>query len=191
VSDETSVFLLRGDLENRKGNYLAAREAYDVAWQAAPGDRIAFKVFSVLQSAQRPLDEIVGFLDEWMTQLPDSEVASMTRANFLYVNDERDRAQVAYDAILEKNPENARALNNLAGIYGDRNQLERGLELSRSAYELADDQGFIVGSYGWFLLQTGDVPKAVEMLRKAVALTPDNAVIRGYLSDAEAEFADM
>ncbi|MDA0273158.1 MAG: hypothetical protein O3C68_07890 [Proteobacteria bacterium] len=145
IGEESMVPLLRGDLEAAKGNFLAAREAYTEAWQQAPADRTAFKLFSVLQSGDRTPEEIVAFMDEWVERLPESSIAATTRAGFLFSVGNFEQAQVGHEAEIERNPENAVALNNLAWIYGEE-QLDQALASSKAAYELAGSRPEIIDS---------------------------------------------
>lgn len=185
ISDEPIVNVLKGDLELAKGNLLAAKEAYSAAWERTPNDQIAFKLFSVLQSAKRTPEEIGEFLDEWLQKIPQSQVAGVTRAGFHYSIGNLETAKTAYQALIEANPNNVIAHNNLAWIYSDA-EADKALISGEIAYKLAPTRPEIMDTYGWFLLKNGQAAKAAEVLREAVKLAPDNAEIVGHLKEAEA-----
>lgn len=52
------------------------------------------------------------------------------------------------------------------------------------AAELRPNDGAILDSLGYVMLQQGDVPGAVQWLLRAVTLEPDDATINGHLGDA-------
>ena len=82
-----------------------------------------------------------------------------------------------YKAMLEKQPNDALALNNLAWV---SYQLKdpKALEYAEKANEFAPDTAAILDTLGELLLDKGEVKRAVELQQRAVALAPDNAIFR-------------
>lgn len=188
LSNEPVLDLLKGDLANKRSNYLDAIQSYRNAWDRQSTDQVAFKLFSVLQSARRSPDDITAFLEEWVEKLPRSEIAAVTQAGFLFSIGEAGEAGTHYESIIERNPRNTIALNNLAWIYGE-NELDKALDVARQAYDLASNRAEIIDTYGWFLFKSGDVAQAGDLLRQAAELAPDNADIREHLTELEAAAA--
>jgi predicted Zn-dependent protease len=185
LSTEPIVLILRGDLEAARGNFLAAREAYTSAWEQAPTDQTAFKLFGSLQSGKRTPEEIVAFLNEWLQRLPESNVAAITKAGFLLSTGELEQAQTDYQSLIEQNSDNVIALNNIAWTYGEK-ELDKALAASQAAYKLASDRPEIIDTYGWFLFKSGDTQQAVALLQEAAGLAPDNEEIKNHLIEASA-----
>ncbi|HEB98041.1 MAG TPA: tetratricopeptide repeat protein, partial [Thiotrichales bacterium] len=76
--------------------------------------------------------------------------------------------------ILEKEPDNARALNALGYTLADRtDRLEEALALIEKAYKLAPDEPAIVDSLGWVHYRLGHLDEAEKWLRKAWEMARD------------------
>jgi tetratricopeptide (TPR) repeat protein len=87
--------------------------------------------------------------------------------------------------ILEKNPDNANALNYLG-----YSLLEEGKDLVTAekkilrAVELKPNDPYILDSYGWLLFKQGNAAAALRQLERARELKPDEGVIIEHLADA-------
>jgi tetratricopeptide (TPR) repeat protein len=76
--------------------------------------------------------------------------------------------------LLALRPDHAHALNALGYSLADRKlQLDEARELIGRALELAPNDPFILDSQGWVMFRLGDLPTALETLRKAFATRPD------------------
>ncbi|QJD60948.1 tetratricopeptide repeat protein [Pseudomonas sp. gcc21] len=80
-------------------------------------------------------------------------------------------------AILEREPDNAMALNALGYTLADRNErLDEALELIERAHRLEPDDAAIVDSLGWVHYRLGNLDMAEELLRQAYREFPDQEV---------------
>jgi Tfp pilus assembly protein PilF len=79
-------------------------------------------------------------------------------------------AETQYTAILEKNPNDAIAENNLAWIMAADGRTGLALEHARHAASLAPQAAEVLDTFGVILLQNGKGDEAVETLRKAVSV---------------------
>ncbi|NWO07967.1 MAG: tetratricopeptide repeat protein [Alteromonadaceae bacterium] len=98
-------------------------------------------------------------------------------------NGELDKAAKHYQRVLEHQPDNITALNNLAWLLKDTNANEA-LAMIRQAGELAPNNALVADTHGWILHLTGDHSGAVTVLEKALALAPDNEEIAHHLEQA-------
>ncbi|MCJ9427573.1 tetratricopeptide repeat protein [Kordiimonas marina] len=88
-------------------------------------------------------------------------------------------------AALKLNPGEASVLNYLGYSWIDRGvHIEEAKMLIAKAAKERPNDGFIIDSFGWVHYLTGDYPKAVELLEKAVRLEPDDPTINDHLGDA-------
>ena len=78
-----------------------------------------------------------------------------------------DAAIQSYEQIIETSPNDVGALNNLAFLYYQRGD-QRGLELARRAYELAPSHPVVMDTYGWLLVEAGEVERGLPILRESV-----------------------
>jgi tetratricopeptide (TPR) repeat protein len=71
-------------------------------------------------------------------------------------------------------PDHAHAHNALGYTLADRNErLDEARQLIETALRLAPDDPFIMDSMGWVLYRQGQIPEALDYLRRAHALRPD------------------
>ena len=88
-----------------------------------------------------------------------------------------------YRAILDVNPDNPVALNNLAWILGEAGD-PKAREYAERAYQLTPFQANVVDTLGWTLVRTGDVARGTQLLRLASNLAPKQSDIRLHLGRA-------
>ena len=98
-------------------------------------------------------------------------------------NNQNELAATHYDYVLEQQPNNIAALNNLAWLLRENNT-ERALELARRASEQAPQNSAVLDTYGWVLHLAGNHQQAVTTLEKALALAPGNEDITSHLESA-------
>ena len=87
----------------------------------------------------------------------------------------------SYRAILELEPDNVAALNNLAWSLNEMND-PNALEYAERAAVLAPSAPTVIDTKGWILAQRGDVKKGLVLLREANRLAPDDPEIRLHLA---------
>lgn len=82
-----------------------------------------------------------------------------------------------YQAALAQQPNNALALNNLAWASGQIKS-PKALEYAQKANQIAPDQPAFMDTLAVLLADKGETGKAIEILRKALAISPQAAPIR-------------
>lgn len=82
-----------------------------------------------------------------------------------------------YQAALAQQPDNALALNNLAWAAGQMKS-SKAIEYAERANQIAPDQPAFMDTLAVLLADKGEVDKAIEILRKALAISPQVAPIR-------------
>mgnify|MGYP002619568325 CR=1 FL=1 len=88
-----------------------------------------------------------------------------------------DTLEADLRSILEREPDNAMALNALGYTLADRNErLEEALELIERAMALNPNDPAIIDSLGWVHFRLGNLELAEELLRRAYAAFPDQEV---------------
>jgi Flp pilus assembly protein TadD len=88
--------------------------------------------------------------------------------------------------VIALDPKNANALNYLGYTYADLGQnLDEAEQLVIEALKYKANDGFITDSLGWVYYKKGEYTKALDYLRKAHELVPDDPTTgarRGCLS---------
>ena len=96
-----------------------------------------------------------------------------------------DKAEADFLRALELEPGQALVLNYLGYSWVDMGlNLDRALEMIRTAVENRPTDGYIVDSLGWVYYRLGNYKDAVKQLERAVELKPEDPVINDHLGDA-------
>ena len=83
--------------------------------------------------------------------------------------------------MLARNPRAAVAANNLAYIVATEGDLERGLELAKTAHELAPQDPQVADTLGWIYYLSGTYRAALTLLRESAAKLPKSAEVQYHL----------
>ncbi len=152
----------------------------------APDPKVRlYRVLAYVQEkAAQPLHAIES-LEAARTLAPDD---TNVRFDLGVLYDKQGRAADAereMQAVIERDPRDARALNYLGYTWADKGQrLDEAEALIRRALEIEPDDGYYVDSLGWTQFRRGDLDGAVTTLERAVELVPEDAVITEHLGDA-------
>ena len=107
----------------------------------------------------------------------------MARADWLVSDGQEQLAISHYETVLDSNPGNPAALNNLAWVLRESDP-ERALALSEQATQNAEDNPMVLDTYGWLLHLAGQNDEAIRVLEQAVTLAPENEEISAHLEAA-------
>jgi len=125
---------------------------------------------------QQRLVEAMQIYDAALHNKYNSELL-YSRAMLAEKMDRLDVLEADLRQILEREPDNANALNALGYTLADRtNRFEEAEQLIDRALELRPDDHFILDSKGWVLYRLGKLDEAIQYLRRALELIPDAEV---------------
>ncbi|WP_312224366.1 tetratricopeptide repeat protein [Stutzerimonas nitrititolerans] len=128
-------------------------------------------------SAQQQLEPAWQLTEQALQQFPDDLNLLYTRA--ILAEKRGDLAQLEHDLrfIIEREPDNAMALNALGYTLADRTDRHaEALALIEQAYQLNPNDPAILDSLGWAHYRLGNLQEAEAQLRKAHARFPDHEV---------------
>jgi tetratricopeptide (TPR) repeat protein len=92
------------------------------------------------------------------------------------------RAQQAYEKILETDPKFVPALNNLACLYADHlGQLDKALDLARQARTHRPSDPSVADTLGWILHRRGDYQEALGLIKEAADKLTESAEVKYHL----------
>jgi Tfp pilus assembly protein PilF len=94
-----------------------------------------------------------------------------------------------FQAILQQDPKNIPALNNIALAY-QQEKNPRALEYAEKAYELAKENPAIMDTLGWMLVEQGNVARGLPLLQKAASSATAALDTRYHLAAALAKSGD-
>ncbi|MBF0212835.1 MAG: tetratricopeptide repeat protein [Magnetococcales bacterium] len=132
-------------------------------------------------------EDFLGVVDaasKGLTLAPDQSRFLFNRAMALDKLKRWPEAEQDLRQYIDKNPEDAHALNYLGYTWADRNEkLDEALKLIQRATQLAPGDGFILDSMGWVLFRMNRIDEALTRMREAVRMEPKDPTIREHLGD--------
>jgi tetratricopeptide (TPR) repeat protein len=184
-------------IHERRGQYVEALDEIQRALAAEPSRRLEL-YSATLRSKTGDFDGAVAYLESLRTQSPDDDEL-LYNLGVVYGEKNRDDEAIHYMQLaLEKNPDNADALNFIGYTWAEHGEnLDKAEQYITRAMELRPDNGYIVDSLGWVyymraqpMIKAGDVTggrkwlnKAIEELQRAQELTGGDPVISEHLGD--------
>ncbi len=150
------------------------------AWQLLPLPRALIALFSprghdVLATSLDPLD---GFRWHALSLDPPATAVELGKLTIylllarIYIEGkEYAKAAKVYEEALARRPDFWIAANDLAALLcghpGTGKELDRALELAKSAYKIRPDDPIVQDTLGWACYKKGDNAQAVDLLEKA------------------------
>lgn len=186
--DNPDVLALEGWVAGREKRYTESATAYEKAFAAVPDRGLALSLAAAQVQAGQP-DAGIATLTAWVGRHPDDVGMQASLANFYLTLGRRAEARSAYEALVKRDPKNVMALHNLVHLVRAEDPT-RALDLAARAAQLAPTNWQVLDTYGLVLMDRGEVPKAVVVLRDAVNLQPGVASLRYHLAVAMARSGD-
>ncbi|MBK8163180.1 MAG: PEP-CTERM system TPR-repeat protein PrsT [Gammaproteobacteria bacterium] len=157
---------LAGDAWMGRKNYIKAKGVYTQAWERNQTAELAIKLSEALTQSGQP-EKAVDILSDWLNDhTGDTRVRQFLGTTYQNMG-QKTRAIQEYEKVLAEQPENIVALNNLAWFYSLTND-PKALELAERAYQANPDDAGIQDTYGWILVQQGQVDKGRRLLEQAM-----------------------
>jgi tetratricopeptide (TPR) repeat protein len=127
----------------------------------------------LLREAGRHADA-VEVLGKALERLPENPELLYDHAMAAERVDRLDLMEASLRKLIALRPDHAHAYNALGYTFADRNiRLAEARELIEKALSLRPDDAHILDSLGWVLYRQGDLPGALEQLRRAYSLSPE------------------
>jgi predicted Zn-dependent protease len=162
----------KGYLALAEGNAEVASPLLKDSWEMQADDLLGEAIYQAYKMLAQN-EAASEFLIAWLDRIPSSTVATIHLAEDFAAAGERSKAIKAYDALLAVAPNSAAALNNLASLYLEENNLDQALLRAQQAFEQSPNNGFIADTYGWVLFKMGRNVDAERILAIAVERSND------------------
>ncbi len=179
---------LEGDLAMAQKRYKDAVADYARTPAAARDTSLALAQYQARRLAG--VGNPQGTLEEWLVQHPQDVAVRVALAEYWQERGDTSRARAQYEQGLKQAPNDTVILNNLAVIYqkgGDA----RALETAERAYRSAPDVPAIKDTYGWLLVEQGEVDKGLPLLRDAAKALPGLDEVQYHLGAALAKKGEV
>ena len=126
---------------------------------------------------------------QWIQKNPKDPTFLLLHAEQAQAKNDFVTAGSGYRKVLEIDPDNIPALNNLAWILAEGND-PKAREYAERAHRLAPFNPSVLDTLGWTLVRTGDAKRGAQLLMMASRSAPAQADIRLHLAKALAESGD-
>ena len=161
---------------------------YEKANALRTSGALAVKIHAACAQAGKP-DQCDARLKQWL-----SENAADTKVRRYYADTAAQRGKYAlaiqqYALVLERDPDNAIVLNNVAWTMNELKDPSAARYAER-AYALKPADGAVADTLGKILVESGDLNRGLEILQKGVAAAPSHRELRFHLAQALAKSGD-
>jgi putative PEP-CTERM system TPR-repeat lipoprotein len=168
--------VLEAELYVAQKKWDLAERTYRAALKKFDTSPLAVRTHAVMHSAGKAA-EADAMAEDWVKRHPKDALVIGYLAERDLAAKRYESAAKGYRSALERQPDNALFLNNLAWV---SNQLKepRALEYAERAHELAPDNPNIMDTLGFILAETGQIERGLELLGRASELAPNAHQIR-------------
>lgn len=178
---------LEGDVRAALEQYAEASTAYDEALNLGGTVDIVIKDYQVRQRGKLP--DPTAPLRQWLARNPkDGSLHALLGEAYQRAGRDDDAIREYQQAIAAGNSGVA-VLNNLAWVYQKKGDA-RALPLARQVYEMAPKAPAVADTYGWTLLNQGQVAEGLKALEGAAGAAPDDEGIQLHYAAALARVGE-
>lgn len=171
-------FLLKSTLGNiafSKGALVEAHKFFKESYQLVPSSLNVIQLSRVVGRIES-VDNAINILKEHLNSVnANSPRVQAVLANAYLQKDNFSMANLIYRDLLESNPTNSLALNNLAYISIQLNEAEQALNYAEKAIQNAPNVAEVIDTYGQSLAFNKQFKLAIKQFDKAISLKPNVA----------------
>jgi putative PEP-CTERM system TPR-repeat lipoprotein len=183
-----SGFGLQGNVLMAQKQFAPALKAYEKAFEINKTGLLAIQMHQALRASGNAKEADAKLL-QWLKDQP-SDVAARSYLAGTYIKAGYNKQAVEqYQLLLDADPNNIRALNDLAWLY-QKEKDPRALATAEQGYQLKPDNPDIMDTLGWILVEQGKTARGLELLRKAAEKAPASTEIRYHLAATLAKSGD-
>lgn len=175
-------YTLEGDLLILQRKNDAAAHSFEQALTLAKTGTLMVKWHRAMLMAGKE-KEASQRLALWQSQYPDEPTLGLYAAQLSIEHKRYESAAGQLETLLRKDPGNAAALNNLAGVY-QRLKDRRALPTAEQAYRLASANAEVTDTLGWILVDQGNLERGLPLLKLAESKAPGLVDIQYHLAQA-------
>ncbi len=150
-----------------------------------PKSLSTYQVFANVLRQQGKNAEVAELYRKASESSPDNPLLMMELAKHFDRTKDLSAAIATYESVLSKFPDYHEAANNLADLLANSGADQAGLKQALTLAERFKNSPnpYFQDTYGWVLFKSGEVDKALDVLKKAVSSAPDNATMRYHLGE--------
>jgi putative PEP-CTERM system TPR-repeat lipoprotein len=172
---DPNTFAYEGDLELSRRNFDAAAAAYRSALQLGRTSEVAVRLHATLRAGGRQA-EADRFASDWLKDYP-RDAAFRFHLGDQALAQNPVLAESHYRAVLEVQPRNALAMNNVAWLLLKQKK-PGAVAMAEKANELLPGRPQLMDTLAQALAAEGKLPKAIELQKAALARAPGDPTLR-------------
>lgn len=167
---------LEGDVLMAQKQFPQAAKAYERAYGLGKTPQLTIKIHQAMLFAGNAKDAD-AHVASWLKDHPDDTAMRLYLADSLMARKDYKTAAEHYELALQKLHDNPVVLNNLAVAYS-RIKDDRALAMAERALKLVPDNPIVQDTLGWILVEQGQLPRALDILKQAVNKVPKAGSVR-------------
>lgn len=179
---------LEGDVRMSQGDFAGAARAYDAALEISTSSVLFINAHGALVRAGKTKEADAKAVD-WLKRNPADNASRMYLADTATAAAKNQVAIGYYQAVIERDRANAVAFNNLAWLYQQEND-PRALPAAEQALKLRPGDAKVLDTLGWILVQQSDTARGINLMQRALAVTPKSTALRYHLAVGYAKSGD-
>ncbi|MBK8862462.1 MAG: PEP-CTERM system TPR-repeat protein PrsT [Betaproteobacteria bacterium] len=173
---QAAGFALEADIELARNRSEAAIEPLRKALQVGGGTETAIKLHTALNAAMQPT-EAERMAASWVKEHPRDAAFRYYLGDIALARKDHAAAEAHYRSVLEVQPNNALAMNNLAWMLAQQKR-PGALPLAEKANELLPNRVPLMDTLAYVLALEKQPERAVALQRKAMAQNPEDPSLR-------------
>lgn len=174
--NEAVGYVLEGDIEAKRKSWDAAMAAYKEGLKKAPSVELAIQLHSVFRAAGKG-GEADKFAASWIKERPNDVAFEFYLGDVAVVSKDYAVAETKYKRVLQVQPDNPTALNNLAWV-SSKLKRDGALAYAEKANSLRPNQPAFLDTLAMLQSDAKQHTKAIETQKKALSFRPDDATLR-------------
>lgn len=172
---DAAGFTIEGEVEVGRKNWDAAAAAFRTALKLAPNSETAAKLHTTLLAGNKTA-EAERVATDWAKAHPKDGSFHYFLGDVALAQNNLARAEAHYRAVIELQPENALALNNVAWLLVKQGK-PGALPLAQKANELLPNRAPLIDTLSIALEGDGKVAEAIEAQKRAITLEPKDPAL--------------
>ena len=170
------AFTMQGDIEFTLRNWPAATAAYRTALGLSKSAEHTVRLHNALSAAGKSVDAD-RLAADWLKDNPKDPAFRFYLGDLALAKNDFPRAEAMYRAVVELQPRNALALNNVAWLLMKQGK-PGAVALAQQANEILPGRTQLMDTLALALGADNQVPKALELQRSAVARNPTDPTLK-------------
>jgi len=181
--NNANALVLTGSIQLSNGAIDEARKSFVSAIKAQPKNIVGYRALADLYISQKNYDEAIKVVRSGIEHRPDAMAFHMILASAFERKADYESAITEYESLLDKEPGNLIAANNLASLLLDHRTDSASLKKAQSlaAFLRKSEIPQFKDTLGWASYHQGDYRTAVSLSEQASAALPDQAAVRYHL----------